>query len=280
MSSYQYKGVPITEIIDITTDPQPTNFANVYQGLPPITPPQYNINNSNLLTNLGYTYDGSDLSTVCAARHWVYNYSQTITPPYSNINQFRYIIIGGSGGGGGGGGCANNHGEQGNGGNGGSGSSGNIAQGTANIDSNHSLNITIGNGGNGGGPGQCAVSNTSGDTAKAMGGGSGGTGNASQIINNYNGDTIVANGGAGGGGGGGGWAYYTNSIFAKNNHNNVVPNANNGNVFNSGSTNWDSWIVNNQSGGNGGVGGVNRSSNGNQGGNGSPGFAVIVWLYD
>lgn len=279
MSNYQYKGVPITEIIDTTTDPQTTNFANVYQGLPPITPPQYNINNSNLLTNLEYKYDGTDLSTVCAARHWVYYNSQNISPPYSNINQFRYIIIGGSGGGGGGGGCANNSGIQGNGGNGGSGSSGNIAQGTTNISYGSSLSITIGNGGNGGGGGRAASNNSSGYTTKAGGGGSGGTGNASQIINNQNGDTIVANGGAGGGGGGGGWAYYTNSIFAKNNSVNGAS-ANNGNVFNSGSTNWDSWIVKNQSGGNGGAGGNNQSSNGSQGGNGSPGFAVIVWLYD
>ena len=47
--SYQFKGIDITTIVDTTTDPQPTNFADVYRGLPDITPPQYN--NSRLLTN-------------------------------------------------------------------------------------------------------------------------------------------------------------------------------------------------------------------------------------
>jgi len=95
---YQFKGIDITTVVDTTSNPVTTNFANVYQGLPAITYPNYT--NSNLLTNLGYTdANGSDLSTVCAAIQLKYNSSQTISVP-TGANQFRYFIIGGGGGGG------------------------------------------------------------------------------------------------------------------------------------------------------------------------------------
>jgi len=272
--SYQFKGIDITTIVDTTTDPQPTNFADVYRGLPDITPPQYN--NSRLLTNLGYTdANRSDLSTVCAAIHQKYNYSQRVNVP-SGANQFRYFIIGGSGGGGGGGGVANNSGVQGNGGNGGNGSSGQSTSGTTTIAPGYSLQITIGSGGGGGGPGAYTANNNSGDGVGAAGGGSGGSGGSTSITNNYSG-TVSANGGGGGGGSGGGWAFWS-----RWNANGASDGAagNNGNVFNSGSTGWDPRYVTSQWGGGGGGGGYNWSSNGAPGNAGQPGYAVIVWLYD
>jgi len=271
---YQFKGIDITTVVDTTSNPVTTNFANVYQGLPAITYPNYT--NSNLLTNLGYTdANGSDLSTVCAAIQLKYNSSQTISVP-TGANQFRYFIIGGGGGGGGGGGCANNGGWQQSGGSGGNGGFGYPSNGQLSI-AGANIEITIGTGGTGGGSGAYSYQNGSGYIANSHGGGSGNRGNTTTI--SYDNTPVVnAAGGLAGGGGGGAWAYRSN--YHKNNRGGGGNGQGYTLQFDPTTSGWDPRYVTPQSGGGGGGGGYNWSSNGAPGNAGQPGYAVIVWLYD
>ena len=273
--SYQFKGIDIANIVDTYSNPETTNFANVYQGLPNITPPQYN--SSYLLTNLGYTdANGTDLSTVCAAAQYKYNTSGTIIVP-TGANQFRYFIIGGSGGGGGGGGCANNDGWQQSGGSGGNGGFGYTYIGKGNCSGGDNMVITIGTGGTGGGGGNAAWGNESGTTAVSNGGASGNSGNTTTI--SYGNWTANASGGTGGGGGG--WAGAYRSNFYKNYRLGGWNGQGYTQQFDPTNTpDWNPYYVTPQWGGGGGKGGYNISMGGAWGGGGQDGYAVIVWLYD
>ena len=287
-SSYKYKGTHIDKIIN-TANGTPTNssmFHNVYTGLPYTYSSTFN--NSQLLTNLNYKLTqgatNTDLSSICSAYHHKYNGATGDIYIPTNVKAYRYFIIGGSGGGGGGGGTANNSGVQGNGGAGGYGQAGssNSSDDTGNyilLDRSYENTfsiVSIGSAGAGGASGTASYTKTSGVTSKASGGSSGKSGTETKII--IGGESYNAAGGNGGGGGGGGWAYYTDSIFAKNNSSDggagawPYP-------TNMTSSNWDKAYVTPETGGAGGAGGNNISDGGAGGKGGEPGYAVIVWLY-
>jgi hypothetical protein len=273
--SYKFKNIDISVITDTIGGSNNTVFANNYAGLPSTVQPNYP--NSTLLTQLGYTVAGhGDLSTVCSARHYVYNVGTWPVAKPDGANQFRYFIIGGSGGGGGGGGCANNSGVQGNGGAGGNGGVGNTTEGKDYI-SQSSIKIEVGSGGAGGSGGPFSRNNTTGVDVYGGGGNSGSGGQPTKIYD-ANGQSIaISNGGAGGNGGQGGYAYWSN--FYKNKSFDGSSGNSGGNyIFNS--TNWNPNYVRQQTAGYSGNGGFTASQPGNWGGGGQDGYAVIVWLYD
>ena len=272
--SYKFKGLDISVITD-TAGSNDTVFANNYAGLPPTVRPNYT--NSRLLSNLGYTVDGhGDLSTVCSARHYVYNVGTHPVAKPAGANQFRYFIIGGAGGGGGGGGCANNSGVQGNGGAGGHGGVSNPIDGTDYIYQS-SIKIEVGSGGAGGAGGSFSRNNTSGTSVYGTVG-DWGIGGQPTTLHDANGTVFaISNGGLAGNGGRGGYAYWSN-FYANESNNGGNGNSGGNYIFNS--TNWNPNYVSQQTAGYSGNGGVNASQPGNAGGRGQDGYAVIVWLYD
>ena len=286
-SFYKYKGTPIDKIINTANGDSTNNsmFHNVYTGLPYTYSSTFN--NSQLLTNLNYKLTqgatNTDLSSICSAYHHKYNEGATgdIYIP-TNVKACRYFIIGGSGGGGGGGGVGNNSGIQGNGGSGGYGQTG-FSTSSADIgipidrsNENTFSIVSIGSAGAGGASGTASYTKSSGHRVDGKAGSTGEPGTETKII--IGNTSYKAAGGGGGGGGGGGWAYYTDSIFAKNNYSNGG-----GGVWgypiNMTSKNWDKSYVTSETGGAGGAGGNNISDGGAAGEGGEPGYAVIVWLY-
>ena len=272
--SYKFKGLNISDITD-TAGVNNTIFAQYYAGLPPTVQPNYS--NSTLLSPLGYTVAGhGDLSTVCSARHYVYNVgTHPVTKP-QGANQFRYFIIGGAGGGGGGGGCANNSSVQGNGGAGGHGGVSNPTNGT-NYIYQSSIKIEVGSGGAGGNGGPFSRNNSSGTHVYGFNGNDGGGGQPTKIYDANNQAFATSNGGAGGNGGGGGYAFWSST---RANQSSDGGNGNSGGNYIFNSTNWNPNYVRQQQAGYSGNGGENASAPGNAGGSGQDGYAVIVWLYD
>ena len=278
MSSYSYKGTPISTITD-TTNASNTPLANYYSSFPTLSTSYSQL--QPLPFDYTYSSNKVQVSNLCTAQTSYYYNSQNITCP-TNATAMRILTIGGGGGGGGGGGwgkaysnvTANGSGGAG----GGGGFPGYSSTSTSNIikvSTNSGIYVAVGGGGAGGTGGSNETSND-GNGANATGddGVAGGSGGASYVT--LTGDSTyyaytnsLGNGGGGGQGGHG----HTTSNGQTNTSTGASGNQGNSTSTQSAPSGWPSFAVNYGLPGNGGP--ENTAGN-----SGSSGMVQIVWLYE
>lgn len=200
MSTYMYKGVPISALVSGTGGTNPG-----YINFPPHGPANSDLGKPFPFL---YSYQGTDISNYCSAVTVAYGAGASATILPNNVNAavtYKHVsafCVGGGGGGGGGGGRGYGSGPKYNAGApGGKGGDGGYAAIFNYPFNSGALLLNVGNQGSGGGGGSRAnIVGTSGGDGKE-----GDPGNASklQMMNDIN-AFLIANGGKGGAGGGGG----------------------------------------------------------------------------